>query len=562
MLVRDLIAARLRDAVGEAQRTGALPPFDLPQSGFLERPQKADHGDFASGLPLRVAKAAKRPPLEIAQALADMLSQNAEQDGPIGEVSAAPPGFVNFRLSDDWLRAQVEPIRAAEATFGDVDVGAGRRVQIEFVSVNPTGPVHVGHARGAVLGSGLARALTAAGFDVTREYYVNDAGNQMELFYRSVFARYAEALGRTDVPLPEDGYRGAYLVELGQELAERHGSRYLEMNGAETTAELGEEALNRMLDVIRTDLDRIGVGFDVWFRERDLYADGRYEETMSLLRERGFTALRDGAEWFTSTALGEEKDNVIVRSTGAPTYFASDIAYHRDKFERRGFDRVIDIWGADHQGHVPRMKAVMQALDLDPDRLTILIGQLVTLKHGGDVVRASKRSGNIVTLGDLVDEVGADACRYFFLARAAESQMEFDLELAKRESSENPVYYVQYAHARIAGILRQAAERGVIWGDGDTTLLTDPAELALVRRMLQLPEIVDSIAATLAPHSLPHYAVDLATAFHWFYDHCRVLSSDPADAPLMKARLKLTDAARVALARTLALMGMSAPETM
>ncbi len=562
MLVRDLIAARLRDAVGEAQRTGALPPFDLPQSGFLERPQKADHGDFASGLPLRVAKTAKRPPLEIAQTLVDVLAKDAGQGGPLGEVSAAPPGFVNFRLGDDWLRAQVEPIRSAEGTFGNVDVGAGRRVQVEFVSVNPTGPVHVGHARGAVLGSGLARALAAAGFDVTREYYVNDAGNQMELFYHSVYARYAEALGRTDVPVPEDGYRGEYLVDLGKELAERHGTRYLEMDGAEATGELGDEALNRMLDVIRADLERIGVGFDVWFRERDLYADGRYEETMALLRERGYTAVRDGAEWFTSTALGDEKDNVIVRSTGAPTYFASDIAYHRDKFGRRAFDRVINIWGADHQGHVPRMKAVMQALDLDPDRLTILIGQLVTLKHGGDIVRASKRSGNIVTLGDLVDEVGADACRYFFLARAAESQMEFDLELAKRESSENPVYYVQYAHARIAGILRQAAERSVAWDDGDTTLLTDPAELALVRRMLQLPEIVDSIAATLAPHSLPHYAVDLATAFHWFYDHCRVLSSDPADAPLMKARLKLTDASRVALARTLALMGMSAPETM
>ena len=561
MLVRDLIAARLRDAVGEAQRTGALPPFDLPQSGLVERPQKSDHGDFASGLPLRVAKAAKRPPLEIAQLLADALAQG-EDGGPIGEVSAAPPGFVNFRLSDDWLRAQVEDIRAAGETFGNVDVGTGRRVQIEFVSVNPTGPVHVGHARGAVLGSGLARALSAAGFDVTREYYVNDAGNQMELFYRSVFARYAEALGRTDVPVPDDGYRGAYLVELGEELAKRHGPRYLDMDATEAAAELGEEALNRMLDVIRADLNRIGVGFDVWFRERDLYSGGQYEETMALLRERGYTAVRDGAEWFTSTALGDEKDNVIVRSTGAPTYFASDIAYHRDKFGRRGFDRVIDIWGADHQGHVPRMKAVMQALDLDPDRLTILIGQLVTLKSGGDIVRASKRTGQIVTLGDLVNEVGADACRYFFLARAAESQMEFDLELAKKESSENPVYYVQYAHARIAGILRQAAERGVAWDDGDPALLTDPAELALVRRMLQLPEIVDSIAVTLAPHSLPHYAVDLATAFHWFYDHCRVLSSDPADAPLMKARLKLTEAARVALARTLALMGMSAPDTM
>ena len=561
MLLRDLIAARLRDAVSQAQRTGALPEFDLPQSGLVERPQKTDHGDFASGLPLRVAKAAKRPPLEIAQLLADALGQG-EDRGPIGEVSAAPPGFVNFRLSDNWLRAQVEAVRAAGDTFGNVEAGAGKRVQIEFVSVNPTGPVHVGHARGAVLGSGLARALGAAGFDVTREYYVNDAGNQMELFYRSVFARYAEALGREDVPLPEDGYRGAYLVELGEELAGRHGTCYLEMDEAEAVAELGEEALNRMLEVIRTDLDRIGVGFDVWFRERDLYANGQYEETMALLRERGYTALRDGAEWFTSTALGDEKDNVIVRSTGAPTYFASDIAYHRDKFGRRGFDRVIDIWGADHQGHVPRMKAVMQALDLDPDRLTILIGQLVTLKHGGDIVRASKRSGNIVTLADLVEEVGADACRYFFLARAAESQMEFDLELAKKESSENPVYYVQYAHARIAGILRQADERGVAWDDGDTALLTDPAELALVRRMLQLPEIVDSIAVTLAPHSLPHYAVDLATAFHWFYDHCRVLSSDPADAPLMKARLKLTEAARVALARTLTLMGMSTPETM
>ncbi len=562
MLVRDLIAARLRDAIDEARRTGALPPFDLPQLGIVERPQKTGHGDFASGLPLRVAKAAKRPPLEIAQTLADALMRNAEHGDPIGEVSAAPPGFVNFHLSDDWLRAQVEVIRSAGETFGNVEIGEGRRVQVEFVSVNPTGPVHVGHARGAVLGSGLARALAAAGFDVTREYYVNDAGNQMELFYRSVFARYAEALGRTDVPLPEDGYQGAYLVEVGEELAGRHGPRYLEMDEAEAVAELGEEALNRMLDVIRADLERIGVDFDVWFRERDLYADGQYEETMTLLRERGYTAVRDGAEWFTSTALGDEKDNVIVRSTGAPTYFASDIAYHRDKFGRRGFDRVINIWGADHQGHVPRMKAVMQALDLDPDRLTILIGQLVTLKSGGDIVRASKRSGNIVTLGDLVDEVGADACRYFFLARAAESQMEFDLELAKRESSENPVYYVQYAHARIAGIVRQASERGVAWDDGDTALLTDSAELALVRKMLQLPEIVDSIAVTLAPHSLPHYAVDLATAFHWFYDHCRVLSSDPADAPLMKARLKLTEAARVALSRTLALMGMSAPETM
>ncbi len=558
VLVRDLISDRLRAAVADVQREGALPAFDVPASVLVERPQKPEHGDFASSLPLRVTKAVGRPPLEIAQAIAGAITP----DGPIGEVFVAPPGFVNFRLSGDWLRAQVDAIRDAGDTFGCTDTGAGKRVQVEFVSVNPTGPVHVGHARGAVLGSALAQALEAAGFDVTREYYVNDAGTQMDLFYRSAFARYAEALGRTDIPLPTDGYQGAYLTDLGTELAARHGSRFLEMERDAAVAELGEEGLNRMLDVIRTDLNRIGVEFDVWFRERSLFDDGLFDETMQFLRESGYTAEHDGAEWFTSTALGDEKDNVIVRSTGAPTYFASDIAYHRDKFVRRGYDRVINIWGADHQGHVPRMKAVMQALGLDPERLTILISQLVTLKFGGDLVRASKRSGNIITLGDLVDEVGADACRYFFLARAAESQMEFDLELARRASSENPVYYVQYAHARIAGILRQANERGVTWEDGDVSLLVDDAESALVRKMLLLPELVDAIAVTLAPHSLPHYAVELATAFHWFYDHCRVLSAEPADAPLMKARLKLAEAAQTALSRTLGLMGMSAPMTM
>ena len=558
MLVRDLISDRLRAAVADVQREGVLPAFDVPASVLVERPQKPEHGDFASSLPLRVTKAVRRPPLEIAQAIAGAITP----DGPIGEVFVAPPGFVNFRLSGDWLRAQVDVIRDAGDTFGCTDTGAGKRVQVEFVSVNPTGPVHVGHARGAVLGSALAQALEAAGFDVTREYYVNDAGTQMDLFYRSAFARYAEALGRTDIPLPTDGYQGAYLTDLGTELAARHGSRFLEMERDAAIAELGEEGLNRMLDVIRTDLNRIGVEFDVWFRERSLFDDGLFDETMRFLRESGYTAEHDGAEWFTSTALGDEKDNVIVRSTGAPTYFASDIAYHRDKFVRRGYDRVINIWGADHQGHVPRMKAVMQALGLDPERLTILISQLVTLKFGGDLVRASKRSGNIITLGDLVDEVGADACRYFFLARAAESQMEFDLELARRASNENPVFYVQYAHARIAGILRQANERGVTWEDGDVSLLVDDAESALVRKMLLLPELVEAIAVTLAPHSLPHYAVELATAFHWFYDHCRVLSAEPADAPLMKARLKLAEAAQTALSRTLGLMGMSAPMTM
>jgi arginyl-tRNA synthetase len=559
MLVRDTIATRLKDAIHKAQNQSLIQSdLEIPGTGLVERPQKSENGDFASSFPLRVAKSVKKPPLEIAQIIADSF----EIGGCVGAVFVAPPGFINFKLSSDWLQEQVEKIRDQAEIFGNTDTGKGRSVQVEFVSVNPTGPVHVGHARGAVLGSALANALSAAGFDVTREYYVNDAGTQMELFYSSTFARYAQARGRTDIGIPENGYQGAYLIELGEKLAEKYEDKFLKMDEQKAIAELGEEALNLMLQVIGVDLERIGVNFDVWFREKTLYEDGKYEAAINYLRGRGLTEIHDGAEWFTSTALGDEKDNVIVRTSGAPTYFASDIAYHRDKFIGRDFNQVINIWGADHQGHVPRMKAVMKALELDPERLTILIAQLVTLKSGGDIVRASKRTGQIVTLADLVEEVGPDACRYFFLARAAESQMEFDLELAKRESSENPVFYVQYAHARIAGILQQASDRRIDWQDGDVSLLQDDAELQLLKKMLQLPEIIDTIAITLAPHALPHYSIELATAFHGFYDHCRVLSSDPDDEPMMKARLKLVESAKIALSRTLQIMGMNAPETM
>ena len=557
MLIREVITQRIADAITAAQQQGALPAFDVPDVA-LDRPQDPEHGDFASSLPLRLAKQARMAPLAIAEALVPHVAAG----DPIDRVWAAPPGFLNVALSPAWLQRQVDDVLAQGEAFGNTSTGRGRSVQVEFVSVNPTGPVHVGHARGAVLGSTLANTLAAAGFDVTREYYVNDAGTQMEIFYASVFARYAQALGRADEQIPEDGYRGDYLVVLGKELAAEHGDRFLGMERKQAVAELGAAGLERMLDGIRTDLARIGVEFDVWFRERSLFESGQYDAAIAELEGRGATVQRDGALWFTSAALGDDKDNVLVRSTGQPTYFASDIAYHRNKFEERSFDRVIDIWGADHQGHVTRMKTAMRALGIDPERLHIIISQLVTLRLGGEAVRASKRTGQIVTLADLVDEVGADACRYFFLARAAESQMDFDLELAKKESGDNPVYYVQYAHARIAGILRQAKERSVRWDDGDPSLLVDDAELALIRKMLLLPEHVESIAMTLAPHALPHYAAELATAFHWFYDRCRVLSAEPAEAPLMKARLKLVEAAKTVLARTLGLMGMSAPETM
>ena len=555
-LIRDAIAHRLSEAVEKAQRLGGLPAGALPLV-VVERPQNPEHGDFASNLPLRLARAAGMSPLEIAERLVPFL----QTDEVIERVWPAPPGFLNFMLNQEWLQRQVESIILAGEAYGNTETGASQQVQVEFVSVNPTGPMHVGHARGAVLGSTLANVLAAAGYQVNREYYFNDAGTQIEVFHASLYARYAQALGR-EYPLPETGYRGQYLVELARELAEEFGDRFLEMPREQAVPALGAIGLDRMISSIRRDLERLGVRFDTWFRERDLYEHGQYEIVMSLLRDKGYTVEREGAVWFTSSSLGDEKDNVLVRSTGHPTYFATDVAYHYNKFVERGFDRVIDIWGADHQGHVPRMKAVVGAMGVDPKRLVIIINQLVTLKRGGELVRASKRTGEMVTLQELVDEVGSDACRFFFLARSVESQMEFDMELATKQSADNPVYYVQYAHARIAGILRLAQERGIGSEEGDVSLLTHEAELALVRKMAMLPELVDTMAKSLEPHHLPHYAMELATAFHWFYDHCRVVSSEPGDEALTKARLKLCLASNTVLGRTLSLMGMTAPESM
>ncbi|MBI4311637.1 MAG: arginine--tRNA ligase [Chloroflexi bacterium] len=550
------IAALVETAAAEAQRQGALPSGPLPDIE-VERPQNPDHGDFSVSLPLKLARAARMNPMAIAQRLTPLLPS----EEAIAGVQIAPPGFINFRVSQAWLQQQVESVISEGGRFGNLTLARPQRVQVEFVSVNPTGPVHVGHARGAVLGSGLASILAAAGHNVSREYYINDAGTQMQVFYRSLYARYLQALGR-EAAMPENGYMGEYMLDLGREVASEHGDRFARMPEAEAVAAIGKIGLEKMLALIRADLEAIGVTFDVWFSETTLYATGQYAETIEMLRQNGYVTQREGATWFTSTQLGEDKDNVLVRSTGDPTYFASDIAYHRNKFLARGFDRVINIWGADHQGHVSRLKAAAGALGVDPSRLTIVISQLVTLKQGDDVVRASKRKGNIVTLRELVEEVGADACRFFFLSRSPESQMEFDLELAKQQSSDNPVYYVQYAYARIASILRLAQEKGLDWSGGDVALLTDPAELDLVKKMLQLPELIETMAARLEPHHLPRYAMDLATAFHWFYQQCRVVSSEPSEKPITLARLKLVDASRVALARCLSLMGMSAPERM
>ncbi len=552
-MLKKIIADLLTRAAIEAQKSGKLPAVTLPEI-VVEHPQNPEHGDYASSLPLKLARATRVNPLTLASDIAGFIPPTPEID----KIVVAPPGFINFTLKDVWLANQTSSILNADDSYGAITLGEGSRIQIEFVSVNPTGPLHVGHGRGAILGSTLANVLTAAGYKVAREYYINDAGNQINIFCRSLYARYQQCLGFS-AEMPADGYLGAYMTELAQEIIAGVGDKFQSLPEAEAISQLGRLGLERMLNQIKVDLEKLGVYFDVWFSEQSLHDNGQYQKALSLLRQKDYISEKEGATWFVSTALGEDKDNVIIRSDGSPTYFATDIAYHYDKFIKRKFDKVIDIWGADHQGHVSRMKAVVGALGINPEQLEVIISQMVTLRRGDEIVRLSKRSGDIITLREVIDEVGIDACRFFFLARTADSQMDFDLELAKKQSVDNPVYYVQYAHARIASILRLAEERGISYTDGDVSQLTTEPELTLIRKMVLLPEIVEVVARTLAPHHLTYYAQDLATVFHSFYKQCRVVSKNEA---LSQARLKLVAAAKLVLAKTLHLMGMTAPEKM
>ncbi len=552
-MLKQKLTACLQQAVLQAQERDALPPAALPEV-LIEHSQTAEHGDFASGLPLKLARAMKMSPMVIAERISEHISPPAE----IGKVLIASPGFINFILSDDWLSRQVQSILDAGESYGDIDLGKGKRVQVEFVSVNPTGPLHVGHGRGAVLGSTLANVLAISGFSVEKEYYVNDMGSQIDNFGHSLYARYRQCLGQ-EADMPPGGYYGHYMIDLARETVEEEGDRFLLLPEQEAASQLAEIGTARMLEGIKQDFVLLNVDFDIWFSQKSLCQDGQYSKAMELLQSGGYVTEKEGATWFESSSLGEDKDNVLVRSDGSPTYFAFDIAYHYDKFLERKFDRVIDIWGADHQGHVPRMKAMLKALGHDPEQLKIIIHQMITLRRGQEIVKASKRSGDIVTLREVIDEVGSDACRFFFLSRSADSQMDFDIELAKRQSADNPVYYVQYAHARVASIIRLAEQRAIDYGEGDVSLLSTEPELTLIRRLVLLPEIVERVAVTLEPHHLPYYAQDLATVFHSFYKQCRVVSEDKA---LTGARLKLVKATQITLAKVLHLMGMRAPDRM
>ncbi|MFC2007689.1 arginine--tRNA ligase [Chloroflexota bacterium] len=553
MALKQTLIELLTRAASEAQQSGKLPSVTLPEI-TIERPQNPEHGDYASSIPLKLARSTGVNPMTIAGEIVSLIIPTPE----IASIVAAPPGFINFTLENHWLTGRVDSILDENEAYGNIELGQDSRVQIEFVSVNPTGPLHVGHGRGAILGSTLANVLAAAGYQVEKEHYTNDAGNQVDTFYRSLYARYQQCRN-IDAEMPEDGYLGSYMIDLAREIIAEDGDPFGDLPEAEAIPLLGRFGLEKMLSQIKDDLEQLRVSFDVWFNEQSLYDNQQYQTSMNLLKKGGYLAEKEGATWFISTALGEDKDNVVVRSDGSPTYFAADIAYHYNKFVERGFDRVIDIWGADHMGHVSRMKAVVGALGIDTARFEVIISQLVTLRRGGELVRVSKRSGDIITLRELVEEVGVDACRFFFLSRSADSQMDFDMELAKKESADNPVYYVQYAHARIASILCLAGERGIDSSQGDVGLLTSEPELTLIRKMLLLPEVVELIARTLEPHHLTYYAQDLATVFHSFYKQCRVVSDDDS---LTKARLKLLKAAKIVLGRTLLLMGMTAPDKM
>lgn len=570
-MVRDNIKQTIANALLAAQDAGRLPAFELPGIE-IARPKQADHGDYSSNVAMVVAAAIRKSietggaavqPREIAQAIADFIAPG----GPVGAVEVAGPGFINIRLATAWLQQQAAAIVQAGDAFGNLERGCGQRWQVEFVSANPTGPVHYGGARNAVLGDAMANVLQAAGYEVQREFYVNDAGTQFELFAATLYARYMQLQGR-DEPLPAEGYLGDYMIAYAQQILDSRGERFAAMDrksAIEALKPIGEEIV---LTALREELGKLGVHFDRWFREQSLYDDGLVDLVLQRLREQGDLAERDGAVWFlASNYRAKDKDEVLIRSSGAPTYFASDIAYHYEKFVRRQFDHVMNVWSVDHQGHVPRMAAVMQALGLEPARLTILLYSLVKLIRAGQEVKLSKRKGAILSIAEVVDEVGPDAVRFNLLTRGPESTIEFDLDLAKAQNDENPVFYVQYGHARICSIIAKAKEMGLGFDESagagtqvDVALLSHPAELALIRKLLELEEQIELAVEKLSPHNLTHYALELGRIFSAFYRDCRVV--DPQNEPLSAARLVLCRATLVGLKKTLALIGVSAPESM
>ncbi|HEX9122739.1 MAG TPA: arginine--tRNA ligase [Actinomycetota bacterium] len=545
----------LDSSVRAAAREFGVDPDELEYARVLMRPPRKELGDLASNVALHLSKVFGKSPKEVAEAIVSHL----EPDGVVERAEVAGPGFINFFLRNEWLYDVLREVVHRGPRYGWAEPH-GRSVNVEFVSANPTGPLHIGAARNAVIGDALARVMEAAGWRVVREYYFNDAGGQMDRFGASVEARYLQLLGR-DAEVPEDGYHGDYLIDVARDILETFGYALAELPPSERFERLRHEGAERVLTMIRPTLERFGVRFDVFFSERTLHASGGIDEAVRRLREAGHAYDAEGAVFFRATAFGDDKDRVLIRGDGTPTYFAADCAYLIDKFSR-GFDHLVYVWGADHHGDVVRVKGAAQALGYDPGSLEMILYQWVSLKRGGESIGMSKRAGRFLTLDELLDEVGADATRFTLLSRSNDATIDFDIEVVKQQSMENPVYYVQYGHARIASIIRHAEERGVRVlpiGDVDLTLLSTESELDLLRAVAEMPEQVAQADELRAPHRLTHYSQAFAAQFHRFYTECRVVTDDEA---LTQARLWLCRAAKQTIANVLGLIGISAPESM
>jgi len=547
----------VKDAFASCAKNGSLPAAELPEIP-VEVPREKGYGDFSTTIAMQMARQLKMPPRKAAEILIEAMDLAGTY---IEKAECAGPGFINFYLDRQWLYDALRFIQEKKERYGELDMGKNIRVNVEFVSANPTGPLHMGNARGGALGDCIARILKKAGYDVTREYYINDAGNQIEKFVISLEARYLQLLlGEDKVPFPEDGYHGEDIIEHARAYISQYGDSLINETPEERREALVRYALPINIERIRKMLSSYGIEYDVWFSEQSLYDNGEVDDTIRFLKENGYTVEKDGAIWLSGEKLGLEKDEVLIRSNGVPTYLASDIAYHRNKFITRGFDWCIDLWGADHHGHVARMKKAMVPFGVSEDRLEIIIFQLVRLYRNGEVARMSKRTGKTISLEDLLEEVGRDAARFFFNLKTAGSHLDFDLDLAVSQSNENPVYYVQYAHARICSMIRKLKEEeGVVLKGTDRInpeLLTREEELALIRKLAEYPEEVRMAAKTLEPSRLTRYVMDVAAHFHSFYNACRVKGEEE---PLMMARLMLVDSTRIVIRNVLDLISIHAP---
>ena len=553
--MKDKVERLLKDAVTGLITSGSLPELDLDGISVSIPPNK-EFGDFATNVAMAAAKKAKKSPREVANLVKQALESHS---GFLEKIEVAGPGFINLYLNPAMWVSALEEIVSQGKAYGRTDYGAGRKVQVEFVSANPTGPLHIGHGRGAAVGDTLVRILDAAGFECQAEYYINDIGNQMNNLGLSVLARYKEIHGDPEA-FPEIGYQGDYIRVIADDLTKVHGKDLLERDHDEAVVICREFAADTIMQGIKEDLNLFNVHFHRWFNESSLYRNRKVEDSLRYLKEKGLSYEADGALWFKTSLFGDEKYRVLRKQDGSLTYFAPDIAYHKDKLDR-GFDRIIDIWGADHHGYVPRMKAAFAALGAQEDCFHALLIQLVSLVRDGKPVSMSTRAGEFVTLREIIDEVGKDVARYFFMMRRCDAQLVFDLDLAKKKSDENPVYYIQYAHARICSIMRNAAEqaRSLKPEVTDLGLLSQGDDLDLIKVLAGYPDVVVSAACDLEPHRIAFYLLDLATAFHRFYNRNRVITEN---APLTSARLVLIDAVKQVIANALALMGIDAPEAM